>query len=401
MPAPQLSNYVLETATAPGTGSFTLNGPEANRRSFEADFISGALVFYFADDGASAEWGLGTLTVGTPSVLARTTVLGNTANTKTTLNFPGTVEVYNEIPAEFLAILGQDGSLDLAGSLTVKGLPAVVGAISDHSHYVLQVTYDTDAGAFGYLDTTGIWKYVQPQGDYATNGALSAETTRATTIEGNLQTSKANLGGGNTFYGDQTVIGSVSIGVGLGGGGGTSSGQKRWSNGHLIFGLPDGSTNTYMGSFQISDLLGSPGDNGSGINMFGFDYNGARYDWLFPWNGNIITPKGSVAFQDDLKNLATQSQLPTGGTAGNGYYTITNGIMDLVFTITFNTAGGQWVTYPRGFSATPNVFACSDGSGDNQTDTDWFISGRTKDGFTFNSRNHQGSFQIFAKGPAK
>ncbi|KFL92049.1 hypothetical protein AmDm5_0490 [Acetobacter malorum] len=400
MSAPQLSNYVLETATAPGTGSFTLNGPAADRRSFEAAFSSGALVFYFADDGSSAEWGIGTLTVGTPSVLARTTVLGNTANTRAALNFPGTVEVYNEIPAECHPVLGQDGSLDLAGGLTIKGLPAVVGAISDHSHYVLQVTYDTDAQAFGFLDTTGVWKYVQPQGDYATNGALSAETSRATTIEGNLQTSKANLGGGNTFYGDQTVRGNVSVGVGLGWSGGTASGQRRWSNGHLIFGSPDGATNTYMGAFQITDLMGSPGDNYSGINMFGLDYSGKRYDWQFPWNGNIVTPKGSVAFVSDLDNLATTSQLPSGGTAGNGYYTITAGIQDLVFTITFNTAGGQWVEFPRKFSSTPNVLACSDGSSDNQTDTDWYVWGRTKDGFYFNARNHQGSFQIFAKGPA-
>lgn len=397
MPAPQLSNYVLETATAPGTGSFTLNGPEADRRSFEAAFSSGALVFYFADDGASAEWGIGTLTVGTPSVLARTTVLGNTANTRAALNFPGTVEVYNEVPAEHLPILGTDGSLALTGPLTVNGQPAV---LSGGGAGILRATIDAGTGSPSFMDGAGGWHPVQPYGSYAAADQLNAEISRATTIEGNLQTSKANLGGGNTFYGDQTVRGSVSVGVGLGWSGGTASGQGRWSNGHLIFGSPDGATNTYMGAFQITDLLGSPGDNYSGINMFGLDYSGKRYDWQFPWNGNIITPKGEVAFLGDLNSLAPKTWLPTGGTAGNGYYTVTAGIQDLVFTITFNTAGGQWVPFPRGFSGTPNVLACSDGSGDNQTDTDWYVWGRTKDGFYFNARNHQGSFQIFAKGPA-
>lgn len=96
-----------------------------------------------------------------------------------------------------------------------------------------------------------------------------------------------------------------------------------------------------MGVFQITDLLGSSGDNYSGIHMFGTNYSGKRYDWLFPWNGDIINPKRRVAFQDDSTNLAPQSQLPSSDTVGNGYYTITGGIMDLVFTITFNTSGAE------------------------------------------------------------
>lgn len=119
--AAQLGNYVLETATSPGTGGFTLNGAEANRRAFSAAFPNGGNVFYFADDGSQAEWGIGTLTIGTPSTLARSTVLGNTAGTKVALNFPGSVEVYNEIPAEMVPVLEQDGSLTLAGGLTVNG----------------------------------------------------------------------------------------------------------------------------------------------------------------------------------------------------------------------------------------------------------------------------------------
>ncbi|WP_086644315.1 hypothetical protein [Acetobacter sp. DsW_063] len=120
MPA-QLGNFVLETTTAPGTGTFTLNGPEADRRSFTHAFPSGGSVFYFADDGSQAEWGTGTLSPGSPATLARTKILGTTANTTAALNFGGTVEVYSEIPAERLAMLEDDGSLNLSGGVTARG----------------------------------------------------------------------------------------------------------------------------------------------------------------------------------------------------------------------------------------------------------------------------------------
>ncbi|MCP1271972.1 hypothetical protein [Acetobacter cerevisiae] len=324
--APQLGNYVLETATAPGTGSFTLNGPETNRRSFSAAFPNGGSVFYFADDGSSAEWGVGTLTIGTPSTLSRTTIIGTTSGGTSVLNFPGSVEVYNEIPAEYVPVLEQDGSLTLAGSLQVQGKTLVqnvddwtayqaIGAKDADARYVrkadgandypaLSAGVQKSSGApwFSYVDAAGTtqWTFFQPAGDYATNPALQAEKQRATTAENGLQSSKANLSGGNSFSGDQTVRGNVLVGMGAGWGGGTTSGQVRWSNGHLAFGSPDNTPNTYTGYFQITDELGSPGSDYSGVDMFGVNYAGSRYEWHFPWNGNIITPKGYVAFQSQL-----------------------------------------------------------------------------------------------------
>lgn len=120
MTAPQLADFVLETATNPGTGALTLNGAPTDRRSFAAAFPNGGLVFYFADDGSQAEWGVGTLTVDTPSTLARTMVLGNSYGTSALLNFVSTIEVYNEVPAAYLPILEEDGSLTLRGGLSVE-----------------------------------------------------------------------------------------------------------------------------------------------------------------------------------------------------------------------------------------------------------------------------------------
>ena len=207
-----------------------------------------------------------------------------------------------------------------------------------------------------YNDGGGVkYTFAQQAGDYATNPALQAETQRATTIESNLQSSKANLAGDNQFSGNQSVKGSVIVGMGAGWSGSTTSGHERWSNSHLGFGASDNTANTYTGYFQITDLLGSPGDNYSGINMFGYDYAGKRFDWYYSWNGNIQTPKGFVAFQSDLPNMgnyALLSQLPTDPNkiilAWNGYV----------------GAGEQSIPFPRGLSGVDTVIVvCSTQAG--------------------------------------
>lgn len=113
-----LANFVLETASSPGVGDFVLNGSAADRRAFSQAFPNGGRLFYFADDGTQAEWGVGTLTIGNPCTLARSRVIGNTQNTTDLLCFSGGVQVYNEIPAEFLVLLDEDGAVSLK-SLTV------------------------------------------------------------------------------------------------------------------------------------------------------------------------------------------------------------------------------------------------------------------------------------------
>lgn len=113
-----LANFVLETASSPGVSSFVLNGAVADRRAFSQAFPGGGRIFYFADDGAQAEWGVGTLTIGNPCTLARSRVIGNTQNTTDLVRFSGGVQVYNEIPAEFLVQLDENGAVSLK-SLTV------------------------------------------------------------------------------------------------------------------------------------------------------------------------------------------------------------------------------------------------------------------------------------------
>lgn len=107
-----LANFVQETSSNPGTATtINLAGAATGRRSFASAFGSGVLVYYFLDDGTQGEWGIGTVTSGTPNTLARTTVLGNTAGNTNRLNFTGTTRVYCTLPGERTIYTGDDGKL--------------------------------------------------------------------------------------------------------------------------------------------------------------------------------------------------------------------------------------------------------------------------------------------------
>lgn len=120
-----LKNFVLETANAPGASTtFNLGGAASGRLSFSgAGFTSGQLVFYVMDDGTQKEWGIGTFTTGSPNTLSRTTVISTTAGTTTRLNFAGTTNVYNSLPAEYTAYRNSTGALDVGtpGNVLASG----------------------------------------------------------------------------------------------------------------------------------------------------------------------------------------------------------------------------------------------------------------------------------------
>lgn len=96
---PMLGNFVLETSNNPGTGDFILSGAPEGRRNWSVAFPDGE-VYYFADDGKQAEWGIGRLSHGIPASISRDTVLGTTQDKAARLNFTGTTLVYSALPAE-------------------------------------------------------------------------------------------------------------------------------------------------------------------------------------------------------------------------------------------------------------------------------------------------------------
>lgn len=337
-----LANFVLETATAPGTGTFTLNGPETGRRSFSAAFKTGQSVFYFADDGSSAEWGLGTLTTGTPNTLSRTTVLGTTSGSAQALNFAGTVEVYNEIPAERVPILDESGHLLLspvtdwstqqavpangadarflkllADPQSVSGIVTFVGDQGKNLR-IASAPPSPEAGVGGDVGNT--WWIDQY---YARKTALAAEAKARTDADA----LKANLAGGNTFTdGDQVTSGTVVAG--------SYTNSTRLRVIEPSFGM--------AGDFKVSR------NNSTGVNFLTLAYTdtvGGYHEHQFWTDGSIFSParNDAVAWRGDVTAEATvratadalKANLAGGNTFTNGDQ-ITNG--------TF-TAGGYSNTY--------------------------------------------------------
>jgi hypothetical protein len=120
-----LSNLVEEAVNNPGTAiNVPLLGAPTNRRGFVQAFGNGASAFYVLTDNSQSEWGVGTVQAGSPNVLARTTVLGNSAGTTARLNFIGACRVYNELPAE------RQVMLDGAGKLPASAIPLKLSTAS-------------------------------------------------------------------------------------------------------------------------------------------------------------------------------------------------------------------------------------------------------------------------------
>ena len=89
-----LGNFVLENANNPGTGTLSLAGAPAGRRTFLQSFSAGTTVYYVLDDGLQQEFGYGMLAAGPPATLTRNPISGGLRN------FTGPVRVYSALPAE-------------------------------------------------------------------------------------------------------------------------------------------------------------------------------------------------------------------------------------------------------------------------------------------------------------
>lgn len=199
---------------------------------------------------------------------------------------------------------------------------------------IQQLTYNTGVGQLSAQTRDGIWHFAQPAGDYATNPALQAETQRATTIESNLQSSKANLNGGNSYTGNQSV-----------------------NNAQVI--VHNAPTLT-SGSWNYSPALIARTDSRAGLQLFAQDKvdGGAAVVLTYEWNtvqqvywwfgsdGSINNSvKGEVAFQSDLP-------LPVG-------------MHCQIFTVAIPNpvpADGWLVNIPTGWSIHSYVTGCDTGA---------------------------------------
>ncbi|MFT8918069.1 MAG: hypothetical protein ABF887_00610 [Gluconobacter oxydans] len=286
----RLKNFVLETASTPGTGDFILNGPPQGRLAFVTAFPAGGDVFYFADDGTQAEWGIGSLTVGPPSVLVRKTVIGNTFGNSGILRFSGQVEVYNEIPAEYMAILDDDGGLTLDkatfGALAVDKSLAVTGTatVPDATDWSSQQALNARAAEGRYVGKTVAVVSSPDDNDYRVT-ALGVQKGQ----NGGPDVPYAAYGDGSQFFhfaSDDALIGSLPftaiyssaalpaapswatrvhvILVGAGGGGGQCKAMVSDITQTNAFG-PGGAAGAYAESiFSLSGITSARVEIGSG-----------------------------------------------------------------------------------------------------------------------------------------
>ncbi|MCG7357133.1 hypothetical protein MHL39_10830 [Roseomonas mucosa] len=110
-----IKDFVQETASNPGSNArFPLAGAVANRRSFAQAFGTGVQAFAFMDNGSQWQACRVLTEAGTPDYLTIQEVYSNSAGTTDRLNFSGTVNVYNEVPAARVPYLDLTQKLSLA-----------------------------------------------------------------------------------------------------------------------------------------------------------------------------------------------------------------------------------------------------------------------------------------------
>lgn len=209
------------------------------------------------------------------------------------LTFPNLKQcLLNDAQFTALGALIGDGS----GTFTINGKLTVSDTLM-----VPTVTDWTTQQAVGAKDAEGRYlKPVDADGRYLKPGDADRRYAKLS---------------GASFYGDIYTSTSVYAGYGSGFGGATSEGGLRWSNGGVGFGNPVNNAGKplFAGFWTVSDIIGNPGHDNSGVNLRGWDYQGNLYNWFFAWNGNITTPKGLVAFQSDVDTALTKKLSLSGG----------------------------------------------------------------------------------------
>jgi hypothetical protein len=204
-----LKDFVLETSTAPGTGTtVTLAGAPAGRRTFAQAFSSGVNAFYFLDDGTQAEWGFGVFTAGSPNTITRGTVLGNTSGTTARLNFTGTTRVYNSAPSARTIYGDGSGNVSLGtGSLTVGALSATTGVFSGALSAVSAAITNAISAASATISGAISAASATISGAISAASATIANITSSGTIAGNVV--NANGGTFQNISVPGTVTGNV------------------------------------------------------------------------------------------------------------------------------------------------------------------------------------------------
>lgn len=233
----------------------------------------------------------------------------------------------------------------------------------------------------------------QPYGDYATNSALNAETTRATTVENNLQSSKVNRSG-------DTMTGSLNINTP--GGGVIASGNGGGDN------VPGGIA--YSAGFQSSYGAGSAAHaifrfinvNGVGplATIWLTDNEGTPHELRFGNDDRLRTASGNVfALTSELSNYVSQSQYTNDfATSDSRVINLPYGHRIQGFIVAIDGSGVHDINFPQAFSGSPTTIVISHGLTNGSNSPVSVLSGWTATGFQIQT-NGATSVNFLAMGP--
>ena len=102
----KFADFVKETTSQTGTGTYQLNGAASGFRTFVAGVGSGAEVFLAVTDGTDWEVGRGTVTSGSPDTLSRDSILASSNAGSAVSWSSGAKDVYLVNPAEWIGGVG-------------------------------------------------------------------------------------------------------------------------------------------------------------------------------------------------------------------------------------------------------------------------------------------------------
>lgn len=161
----KVGNRVKETSDTTGTGTLDLNGAATGFRSFLDEFTTGDEVYYLIvddpDNPTDYEYGIGTITSGTPDTLSRDTVEGSSnsgnkvswsAGTKTVICTPTAAFMESNVRQVVVATSTTDDTISttspsntsLTGSITVRQADSRVIVVCSGR---VNVRHDTSGGA--------------------------------------------------------------------------------------------------------------------------------------------------------------------------------------------------------------------------------------------------------------
>ena len=176
-----LADRVLETATAPGTGTVTLGGAVSGFQTFSTAIGNSNTTYYVISDITGPNWEVGLGTVGGGgTTLARTTVLSS-SNSGSLVNFTVSVNVAATYPAENATLRSTvagtsfsgtniTGTLDTSG-LSLSIAPQTAYVFSNSNNVSFGTSNSTVTASASYPAQTQ-----QPMAYSAANGSATANT---------------------------------------------------------------------------------------------------------------------------------------------------------------------------------------------------------------------------------